>query len=67
MQRAKKIADSNIDFLKKKKPTVKNNNAKGQSMVLVLSINKIELEKLNKINKNLFFSTKVLATKKIDK
>ena len=67
MQKAKKIADSNIDFRKKKKPTAKNNNAKGQSMVFVLSINKIELEKANKQNKNLFFSTKTLAKKKIDK
>ena len=67
MQKAKKIADSNIDFLKKKKPIAKNNNAKGQSMVFVLSISKIELEKANKINKNLFFSTKTLAIQKIDK
>lgn len=33
----------------------------------MLSINKIELEKANKQNKNLFFFTKTLATKKIDK
>ena len=67
MQKAKKIADSNIDFRKKKKPIAKKNNAKGQSMVFVLSISKIELEKANKINKNLFFSTKTLAIQKIDK
>ena len=67
MQKAKKIEDKIIDFCRKKKPIAKNNNAKGQSIVFVLSINKIELEKANKINKNLFFSTKTLARKKIDK